>query len=96
VNVPSLWFTTVSPAILEIPTSIQALCPLATKTREASRLVGGLACSVYCEPRTTKDTDVAISVDTEQDLDNLLARLEAAGSGRRQLLMHIAPTSRLG
>jgi hypothetical protein len=39
---------------------------------------------------------VAISVDTEQDLDNLLARLEAVGYGRRQLLMRMAPTLRLG
>ena len=35
-------------------------------------LVGGLAASVYAEPRTTKDVDVAVSVSGEGDLLQLL------------------------
>ena len=59
-------------------------------------LIGGLACSVYCEPRTTKDIDVAVSPSSPEDLETFVTCLEAIGYFNRQLLMHVQPTHRLG
>lgn len=59
-------------------------------------LVGGLAASVYAEPRTTKDVDVAVSVSGEGDLLQLLEFLKARGYSKPQVLMHVSPTRRMG
>jgi hypothetical protein len=59
-------------------------------------LVGGLACSVYGDPRTTKDIDVAVACDSPETVESLLSRLESGGYGPRQLLMHVSPTHRMG
>jgi hypothetical protein len=55
-------------------------------------LVGGLGISVYVEPRTTKDIDVAISVSGEDQSNSLKDFLLARGYTNPQLLMHVSPT----
>jgi predicted nucleotidyltransferase len=59
-------------------------------------LVGGLATSVYVEPRTTKDIDVALSVSGEEQANSLKNFLLARGYTNPQLLMHVSPTRRMG
>jgi hypothetical protein len=59
-------------------------------------LIGGLACSVYCDPRTTKDIDVAILSSSPKELEEVILKLEKKGYFNRQILMHMQPTHRLG
>jgi hypothetical protein len=59
-------------------------------------LIGGLACSVYSDPRTTKDIDVAILSNSPEELEEVISKLERKGYCNRQLLMNIQPTHRLG
>jgi len=59
-------------------------------------LVGGLGTSVYVEPRTTKDIDVAISVSGEEQANSLKDFLLTRGYSNPQLLMHVSPTRRMG
>lgn len=42
-------------------------------------LVGGLAVSALAEPRMTKDVDVAVSVASDQEAENLVRDLQARG-----------------
>lgn len=59
-------------------------------------LVGALAVSVYAEPRTTRDIDVAVAVNAIEEQEALVKRLVALGYRNPQLLMHMLPTHRLG
>ncbi|MEN9847208.1 MAG: hypothetical protein RIS36_2355 [Pseudomonadota bacterium] len=59
-------------------------------------LVGGLGTSVYVEPRTTKDIDIVVSVPDEAQRDNLKDLLLTKGYTNPQILMHTAPTRRMG
>jgi len=59
-------------------------------------LVGGLACGVYAEPRTTKDIDIAIICDHIDQEEKIVDQLLQRGYHHKQLLMHINPTFRLG
>jgi len=59
-------------------------------------LVGGLGTSVYVEPRTTKDIDVVVSVTGQEQADNLKDLLLSKGYTNPQILMHTAPTRRMG
>ena len=59
-------------------------------------LVGGLGASAYVEPRTTKDIDVVVSVENEQQADSVKDFLISKGYANPQLLMHAAPTGRMG
>ena len=42
-------------------------------------LVGGLALSVYAEPRFTADIDIAVAVDDDEEAEQLLHALQARG-----------------
>ena len=42
-------------------------------------LVGGLALSVYVEPRFTADIDIAVAVDSDEEAEQLLHALQARG-----------------
>lgn len=59
-------------------------------------LVGGLGASVYAEPRTTKDIDVVVALDSDQDLEHLKAFLASRGYHSPAILMHTQPTRRMG
>lgn len=59
-------------------------------------LVGGLGSSVYAEPRTTKDIDVAIFVSDEDRFTQLRSFLLNRGYIDPQILMHTMPTRRMG
>jgi hypothetical protein len=59
-------------------------------------LVGGLGASVYAEPRTTKDIDVVVAIDSEQAMEQLKDFLASKGYRSPSILMHIHPTQRMG
>jgi len=59
-------------------------------------LVGGLAASVYAEPRTTKDIDVVVAIRSEQEIENLKTFLLPRGYATPFVLMHTEPTRRMG
>ena len=42
-------------------------------------LVGGLAVSTWCDPRLTRDIDVAVSVSSDQDAERLVRNLHQRG-----------------
>ena len=42
-------------------------------------LVGGLAVSVWAEPRYTRDVDLAVSVDVDEEAERLIRELSARG-----------------
>ena len=49
-------------------------------------LVGGLAVSARAEPRTTRDVDLAVSVDSDEDAEHLIFHLQNRGYVVRMLL----------
>ncbi len=59
-------------------------------------LIGGLAVSVHGTPRTTRDIDLAIVLDTESDQKNLIDQLLKLGFNNKQILMQTEPTQKLG
>jgi hypothetical protein len=59
-------------------------------------LIGALAASIYCDPRTTKDIDIAVVTATTAELENLVSKLGSRGYGSPQSLMHMSPTFQLG
>jgi len=59
-------------------------------------LVGGLAVSIYGTPRTTRDVDIAVALDSSDDVQVLVERLLQVGFSDQQLIMHVAPTRKLG
>jgi hypothetical protein len=59
-------------------------------------LVGGLAASVYAEPRTTKDIDIVVSIRFEQEIEALKTFLLQRGYSKPFILMHTEPTRRMG
>lgn len=59
-------------------------------------LVGGLAYSIYAEPRTTKDIDLVLSLTDESQLEYLVNELLSRGYLNKQILMHMSPAHRLG
>jgi predicted nucleotidyltransferase len=59
-------------------------------------LVGGLATSVYTEPRTTKDVDLVVSVSGDPDSEQLRAFLKARGYTGESMLLHALPTFKMG
>jgi hypothetical protein len=58
-------------------------------------LAGGLALSVYAEPRTTKDVDVVAAVEEEAFI-NLRQFLLLRGYRSEQVLMHVEPVRKIG
>ena len=59
-------------------------------------LIGALAVSVHTQPRTTKDIDFAILIESADDQDELVKKLLARGYTDQEILMHLEPTHRLG
>lgn len=59
-------------------------------------LIGGLAASVYTEPRTTKDIDLLISVSGDTDSVELRRFLKARGYWGESVLIHALRTFRMG
>jgi predicted nucleotidyltransferase len=59
-------------------------------------LVGGLGASVYAEPRTTKDIDVVVAIESEEDAERLNAFLSSRGYSSPSVLFHTGPTRRMG
>jgi len=59
-------------------------------------LIGALAASIYGDPRTTKDIDVAVVVANKAELETLIVRLCSRGYRDPQSLMHLSPTFQLG
>lgn len=59
-------------------------------------LIGALAVSVYTEPRTTRDIDVAVALASDDDRQKLLNAFQAKGFGDPTILMHVSPTHKLG
>lgn len=59
-------------------------------------LVGALACSVYAEPRTTRDIDITVALSGRNELDNFVKKLTALGYFNPQLLMHATPVITMG
>jgi predicted nucleotidyltransferase len=58
-------------------------------------LVGGLAVSTWAEPRTTRDVDLAVAVETDAEAEALVHTLRNRGYSLVQAIDH-APTGRLG
>jgi tRNA nucleotidyltransferase (CCA-adding enzyme) len=42
-------------------------------------LVGGLAVSTWCDPRLTRDIDVAVSVNSDKDAERVIRDLQQRG-----------------
>lgn len=59
-------------------------------------LVGGLAASVYVEPRTTKDVDVAVTMRSEDEMAELRSFLISRGYSHPTILMRSFPTRPMG
>lgn len=59
-------------------------------------LIGGLAYSVYADPRTTKDIDIALLVSEREELEEIISKLLTLGYKKKELLMHANPTKLLG
>ncbi len=59
-------------------------------------LIGALAVSVHTEPRTTRDIDVAVAVDSYEELVRIERKLLSRGYSDSQLLMHAMPTRKMG
>jgi predicted nucleotidyltransferase len=59
-------------------------------------LIGGLAVSIHGAPRTTRDIDLAVFLETETEQDNLVKDLTQAGFFDKQLIMHLSPVRKLG
>lgn len=59
-------------------------------------LVGGLAVSVYCEPRTTRDIDVAVALSKKELEESIISSLKKRGYGSEQILMQMNPTHQMG
>lgn len=67
------------------------------KTLQANwALVGGLACSIYAEPRTTKDIDLVLALSEKAQLDEIVNKMLKLGYHNKQVLMHLNPAHRLG
>jgi predicted nucleotidyltransferase len=58
-------------------------------------LVGGLAVSTWADPRTTRDVDLAVAVETDAEAEALVYALRDRGYSVVQVIDH-APTGRLG
>lgn len=58
-------------------------------------LIGALAVSIYTEPRTTRDIDIAIALSNEEE-EVLIQSLMKAGYNKRSVLLHVMPTQKLG
>ena len=58
-------------------------------------LVGALAVSVYTEPRTTRDIDVAVAINTDE-MRGLVLKLQERGFRNPTALIHAMPTHKLG
>lgn len=78
------------------------LTQLRTVTEELTRveakwaLVGALAVSIHTEPRTTRDIDVVIVIADEDHRKKIIGSLMQRGFHTPSILMHIAPTHKLG
>lgn len=59
-------------------------------------LIGALAASIYGDPRTTKDIDIAVVTADTLELDVLVSKLGSRGYLNPQSLMHVSPTFQLG
>jgi tRNA nucleotidyltransferase (CCA-adding enzyme) len=58
-------------------------------------LVGGLAVSTWCDPRLTRDIDVAVFVSSDKDAERLVRDLQQRGYETIELIEQEA-TARLG
>ncbi len=59
-------------------------------------LVGALAVSVYTEPRTTRDIDIAIVLKTNEEQLRIIEQLQKRGFSKASVQMHTLPTHKLG
>jgi tRNA nucleotidyltransferase (CCA-adding enzyme) len=57
-------------------------------------LVGGLAVSTWCDPRLTRDIDIAVSVPSDKDAERLVRDLQQRGYEKLELIEQEA-TARL-
>jgi ABC-type uncharacterized transport system substrate-binding protein len=57
-------------------------------------LVGGLAVSTWCDPRLTRDIDIAVSVASDKDAERLVRDLQQRGYEKLELIEQEA-TARL-
>ena len=64
-------------------TTLEAALRRAVDILRAERLrwaiIGGLAVSARCEPRTTRDIDVAVAVSADEEAERILFRLQGHG-----------------
>lgn len=64
-------------------TTLEAALRRAVDILRAERLrwaiIGGLAVSARCEPRTTRDIDVAVAVPADEEAERILFRLQGHG-----------------
>jgi predicted nucleotidyltransferase len=59
-------------------------------------LIGALAVSIYTEPRTTRDIDIAIILEEKDHEEELIQYLFGKGYHSRYVLQHAMPSQRLG
>jgi hypothetical protein len=59
--------------------SLRRLCEDLAAAKRDVALVGGLAVSVRCEPRFTRDADVVVTVDDDEDAEALVRELQEKG-----------------
>jgi predicted nucleotidyltransferase len=75
----------------------QALVAIASDLRELRvewALVGGLAVSVWAEPRLTRDIDLAVTAESDRDSERLVRHLSGRGYRATDVIEH-EPTARL-
>lgn len=51
-------------------------------------VIGGLAVSARAEPRSTRDVDVAVAVENDEEAERVVAALSARGYGIQSVLEH--------
>jgi len=74
----------------------QALVAIAADLRELRvqwALVGGLAVSVWAEPRLTRDIDLAVAAESDRDSERLVRDLSGIGYRTTDIIEH-EPTAR--
>ncbi len=82
--------------------SISILTQLKTVAEDLNQLqvdwalIGALAVSVHTEPRSTRDIDIAIALETIKAQDELVQHLIRLGYGNEQLLRHVLLVRKLG
>ena len=71
-----------------LESQLVAIARVMTALNNQFALVGGLAVGVRCEPRFTKDIDLAVSVATDRDAETTIWGLRDHGYGISMVLEH--------